>query len=41
MRTFPQSTLTLDETIEAHSSIDEMDDEFGEEAYDEWGSENI
>ena len=41
MRTFPQSTLTLAETTEAHSSIDDMEDEFGEEAYDEWGLENI
>ena len=41
MRTFPQSTLTLAETTEHHGSIDDMDTEFGEEAYDEWGLENI
>jgi hypothetical protein len=42
MRTFPQFTQILAETTEDDRiRIDDIDDEFGEEAYDEWGLENI
>jgi hypothetical protein len=38
MRTFPQSTLTFAETTEDDRiSIDDMDNEFGEEPHEEWG----
>jgi hypothetical protein len=39
MRTFPLSTQTLAETtVDDRIRIDDIDDE---EAYDEWGLENI